>query len=192
MRKSLREMLPLFSLLILAGCGPIYGQAMRPSEGIKEFRITEGTLADLRPGSALLVYGPMAKTEKAYYICKGEDDSEFAAALASAGLFQTELHLERPFANVRPTAERLRGMSAAEVRNALQLKVAPDQILFGTIMEREVTVAPARGVIMTVGYRLEFFDLATHKSTVVEVKAKEPADQTIHAIVEELRRQLKG
>lgn len=190
MEKMMRNLLPLLSLLVLAGCGPIYGQAMRASEGVREFRVVEGSLADLQPGGALLVYGPMDKTDRAYYICKGEDASELASALQSAGLFDTELHIERPFKQVQPTAQRLRGMSAAETRETLGLDILPDRILFGTILVREITVAPARGVIMTVGYRLEFFDPATQKSTIVEVTVKEPADQCTHLIVEELQRQI--
>lgn len=179
-----------FSLLItlfLTACGPIFGQMMEADNGIKEFAVRKGNLGDLRRGESLLVYGPFAKTDDAFYICRGEDAAHFATELKKAG-FKTELYIEHTFKNLQKTAQSLRVKSPEELREELQLDILPDKILFGTILHRKFSVAPTKGVEVEEGFRLEFFDLKTGQSTLLEVSNEELVQNSVPTIVAEILR----
>jgi hypothetical protein len=175
-------------LLILSACGPIYSVVSKASEGIREFKVVEGDLSMLKPQGRLLVYGPFDKTEQAYYIAKGEDAAQFAASFARTGFQKSELYIEKNFAQLKHTAQQMRGSDAARIKKDYGLEAEPDTILFGTLVERgPVTVVPFRAVFLTT-YRLEFFDVASGASTVVEVQVKMRYEEIIPNIVEEIVR----
>jgi hypothetical protein len=183
-----RIILTLLFLLILSACGPIIGQMMKASEGISQYDVTSGNLSSLRPEGTLLVYGPFAKTKDAFYISRGEDAANFSAELQEQGVIQTRLFIERNFDRLEQTANELRGKNPEQIQNDLGLERRPHIILFGTILYRKTIIAPARGVIMDVGYRLEFYDIGSRKSTIVEVSIKDLAENCIPRIVEEIVR----
>ena len=188
----MRGLLAALLLLLLAGCGPIFGQMTALTDGVKEFRVVDGRLADLKGDGPLLVYGPFAKTPAAFYICRGEDAANLADALREAGLFRSELYLERNYDRVEATAKHLRTLTAAELKDQLGLARPPARILFGTILYRHTFIAPARGVEMEVGYRLEFYDVASRQTTTVEIGVKNLAEETVKQVVAELARRVRG
>lgn len=141
----LRFVIVLLLTVVLAGCGPLFGQISALSDGVKEVRVLKGELAGLPAGAALLVYGPFDKTAEAFYLCRGEDAADFAAALEEAGLFSAALYLERDFDRRAKTAAELRRTSGPELQRQLDLDQIPEMILFGTILERRTSVAPTRG-----------------------------------------------
>ena len=86
--------------------------------------------------------------------------------------------------------EQVRGLTPEQLRERYGLAEAPTRVVFGTIMKRETVIAPTRGVVMIVAYRLEFFDPASKDSTVLVVAVRDLAERCIPLAVEELRRQL--
>lgn len=175
--------------LALSACGPIIGQVMRTTDGIKNFQVIEGALSDLKPGSRLLVFGPFARTAEAFYISRGEDAYTFADSFNEAGLFQTETYLERDYARLDQRAAALRDKTPAQLAADLELKAPPQLILFGTLVERETIIAPTRGVVMTTAYRLEFFNPSTGNSTVLEVTVKDLFEDCIPSVVRAIMNQ---
>jgi hypothetical protein len=184
-----RFLLVAFALL-LSACCPLAGQLMKISEGIKFFAVREGQLSDIRSGGTLLVFAPFAKSEQAYFICKGELEEQFAVELTKAGLFQGESYLERRPAQLKATIAALRNASGEELQQQLQLQAAPLTVLFGTLLEREATVAPLRGVVMEERYLLEFYNVASKRSVKIEVAVRDLAEKSISALVAELQREL--
>ena len=49
-------------LLLLSACGPMIGGMMVSSNEVKDFKVVQGNLSDLRPGSHAVVIGPFDKT----------------------------------------------------------------------------------------------------------------------------------
>lgn len=139
-----------------------------------------------------IFFGPFAKTAEAFYICRGEDAANLSDALRDAGLFQSELYLERNYDHAEKTAQQLRGKTAAELQSELGLNRALGKILFGTILYRRTYIAPARGIEMEVGCRLEFYDVASRQSTTVEIGVKYLAEETVKEVVAELRQKIRG
>jgi len=178
------------TVLLLGACGPIIGGVMVAGNGVKEFRVTSGSLATLRPGARLAVIGPFDKTAEAFYICRGEDDAYFASSFKQSGLFAAELAIPDRFPKQMPKVSDWIGKSGAEVQQALALSAAPDYLLSGTILRREMVAAPAQGVIMKVSFRLVFLELASGQTTVVEVEVQELFQDAVPAIVTELARQM--
>lgn len=178
------------AVLLLGACGPIIGGMMVAGNGVKEFRVTSGSLETLRPGARLAVIGPFDKTAEAFYICRGEDDAYFASSFKQTGLFAAELSIPDRFPKQTPKAADWTGKSGAEVQQALSLASAPDYLMSGTILSREMVAAPAQGVIMKVAFRLVFLELASGKTTTVEVAVQELFQDAVPAIVKELGRQL--
>jgi len=177
-----------FSLLVavlLTACGPIFGQMMEANNGIKEFTVEKGTLGDLKRGESILVYGPFDKTDDAFYICRGEDAAHFAAELRKSG-FNTELYIEHTFKNLQKTAQGLRHKTPEQLREDLQLDILPDKILFGTILHRQFSVAPTKGVEVNEGFRLEFLDPKTGRSIIVEISDEELVQNSVPTIVAEI------
>ena len=180
----------VLSALLLGACGPIIGGLMVAGNGVKEFRVTAGRLTDLRPGARVAIIGPFDKTPEAFYICRGEDDAYFASSFKQSGLFATELAIPDRFPKQMPKAADWRGRSAAEIQQALNLAAAPDYVMSGTILRREMDAAPMQGVIMKVAFRLEFLEVATGKTITVESAVQELFQDAIPAIVKEFSRQL--
>ncbi|MDT8444151.1 MAG: hypothetical protein RQ722_07655, partial [Desulfuromonadales bacterium] len=63
-------------------------------------------------------------------------------------------------------------------------------IMSGTILTREMVAAPANGVIMTVAYRLEFLNLSSGGTTVIEVTVKELFQDVVPKAVEYMAKQM--
>lgn len=186
-----RAWLVLLLLVVpLAGCGLIYGQLTKVGDGIKSFAIVEGDLARIKAGGDLLVYAPFAKTEQAFYIARGEEAASFATKLEKEDLFRSEFLFERDVDDVEKTAQMLRGMSAAAVQQYAGMEHAPRLILFGTLLERHESVAPTRGVLMDITYRLEFFEIASRESTILEVQVRHLAEECVNEVVADLARRL--
>jgi len=186
------SLLLLVSLVLLpiAGCGLIYGQLSKSGDGVKSFAVIQGDLARLKGGGELLVYAPFAKTEQAFYIARGEEAASFATRLKEHGLFTTEFLFERDVDDVEKTAQKLRGMSAAEIKAFAGMAAPPRLILFGTLVERSETVAPSRGVLMDITYRLEFYEIATRESTILEVQVSGLAEECVTMVVKDLAKRL--
>lgn len=185
-----KNLLLLAMVLLLTACGPIIGQLMSASEGIKEFEVRSGRLEDLGGNRSLLIFAPFAKTDQAFFICKGEDEEHFAAEFNRVGLFKAEAYVERDARQVQQRREGLKEKSPEQLRQELGLERAPDLILTGTLLRRETTVAPSRGVVMDDSWRLEFYDPATRSSTVLEVVVRDLAEECIPELVKELARRL--
>jgi len=177
-------------LMLLAGCGPIIGGMMVAGNGIKEFQVVSGDLADLKGNLQLAVLGPFAKTDRAFYICRGEEAASFASLLDSTTEFSAEAAIPDRFPKQLPTTIMFHGQSPAQVQAALGLKSPPTLLLSGTILLREMVTAPAQGVIMHVAYRLEFFNLESNRTTIDEVEVKELFQDAIPAVVNELRHRI--
>jgi len=173
-------------LLLLTACGPMIGSNMVASNEVKDFKVVEGNLSDLQPGSRLVVLGPFDKTPQAFYICRGEDAAAFVSALNMSGLFAADLEINERFPDKLPTVDDFSGKNPAEVQKALGIQQSPDLLMSGTILSREMTAAPTKGVIMTAAYRLEFLSLKTGKKTIVEIKTQELFQNVIPVSVDYL------
>jgi hypothetical protein len=177
-------------LLMLSACGPIIGSMMVAGNGVKDFHIVSGDLANLPSGSRVVVLGPFDKTSEAFYICRGEDASAFVSAFNQTGLFAAELEINSRFPDQLPQAGKFAGMSPADTRQALGLERDPDLVMSGTILSRSMTAAPANGVIMTAAYRLEFLNLKSGKTTVIEVTTQDMFQDVVPASVDHMARQI--
>lgn len=175
--------------LLLAGCGPLIGFGSWLRDGIGDVTVT-GDPAPLRTGGELLVFAPFAKTDQAFYICRGEEAIRLAEELQRQGLFTTAVHLEREPGQLAGTANRLRTLSAAALKDELRLAREPRWLLFGTLVAREETAMPLRGVVMETVYRLEFYDIAARTSTVFEIEGHFLAEEMEAGIVAELGRRI--
>ena len=188
----MKRLLPLMLCLpLFVACGPILGQMMKASEGLKSFEVVDGNLSDLPEGKNLLVLGPFSITDEAFYIARGEDAANFSRGFKNSALFQTTLYIERQFDKVGDLEAKLRTSTPQQIKEMLDLKSPPDLILFGTILHRSTIVAPARGVVMDVGYRLEFIDLGTGSATIVEISVKELFEQCVPRVVSEVTRRTR-
>jgi hypothetical protein len=183
----------LFPLLVAsAGCGPIIGQVMKASTGLKEFKVVSGSVQDFAAVGAVVVIAPFPKTEKAYYISRGEDEWHIADGFRRAGLFATEYVFEGGPEKATATFEALRGSFPTEVQKRLSLAAAPDAILTGELLEREETVAPTVGIIQQMRLRLDLTNLKTRATTSIEISVKAIHKDTIPLIVSEIVRRARA
>lgn len=171
----------LFAFLLFSfftgGCGPILGQFMGRGEGVKSFEVVSGQVPQLKTGASILVFGPFAKTDDAFYICRGEDAAKFSDEFIRHGL-HSELYLAHGSAG-RVTLAAAKKMSGVELRTALGLTSPPDYLLSGTLTQRKMTVAPAHGVVMEEAYDLELLDLRTQATSRYRASVKDLAQETI-------------
>jgi hypothetical protein len=179
-------------LLFLAGCGPIIGASMVAGGGVKDFTVVSGQLQDLKPGSRVLVIAPFTKTEQAYYICRGEEAANFTTAFNTAGLFQADFHMEDRFGTDSAWLNSLKQKTPAQIQSELGLAEAPDLLMTGVILHRSTIAAPTQGIMMDVGYRLEFYDLHKQQTTQVEVQVKDLFQNCINSTVGELMARITG
>lgn len=184
--KRLLLIVPL--LLSLVSCGPIIGQLMRMADGVKNFQVVKGNLAALKKGQKVLVVGPFAMAPGAWDIARGDDAVFFYNEFNRAGSFPAELHMDDRYGKADKTITEVKAKSAAQLKADYQLESEPGLVMFGTVLSRETIVAPARGIIMEVGYRLEFYNPADGKSAVVEISVHEHFKDCIKLVVEELAR----
>jgi len=184
---NITKNLPLLILLfLLTACGPIIGQFERAGEGIKSFEVVQGKLSDLKGESSLLVLGPFGKTSDAYYICRGEDAARYDEEFNKTGLFRSELYVERNRQNIGKIVQDIRAKTPMEIKDEFGLAFPPEKVLIGTLLNRKTTVAPTRGVIMSEGYRLEFYDTRFQKSVIIEVFVKTRPESTVPSAVKEI------
>lgn len=171
----------LFALLLLSfftsGCGPILGQFMGRGEGLKSFEVVSGQVPQVMKGASILVFGPFAKTDDAFHICRGEDAAKFSDEFIRHGL-HSELYLAHGSAG-RVTLAEAKLMNAEQLRDALGLTIPPDYLLSGTLTLRKMTVAPAHGVVMEEAYNLELLDLRTRATSHYRAAVKDLAQETI-------------
>lgn len=179
-------------LLLLSACGPMIGGMMVAGNGIKDFKVIQGDVTALQMGGQVAVLGPFDKTDQAFYICRGEDAAAFASAFNQFGLFSAELDVDTRFPEKLPAATQFKGRTPADVQQALGLQKTPDMIMSGTILSRGMTAAPAKGVIMTATYRLEFLSLDDGQTTVIEVSAQDMFQDVIPSTVKHLAKQAGG
>ncbi|NTV12490.1 MAG: hypothetical protein HGA96_00930 [Desulfobulbaceae bacterium] len=188
MLKRLALVVPL--LLSLVACGPIIGQLMRAADGVKNFRVVSGDLASLRKGLHILVVGPFDMAPGAWEISRGDDAAFFLMELNRASFFSAELHMGDRYAKAAKSVAEAKAKSAAQLKADYALEAEPDVLMFATVLSRETIVAPTRGIIMEVGYRLEFYNPTTTKSTVVEIAVREHFKDCLKLVVDELARQV--
>lgn len=182
----MRKTLLAFVLLsfFCSGCGPIIGQFMATGEGLKSLETLSGQPPQLNAGASILVFGPFAKSDDAFYLCRGEDAAKFSDEFIRHGL-RSELYLAHGSAG-RVTLAAAQKMDAEQLRTALGLTNAPDYLLSGTLTRRKMTVAPAHGVIMEEGYELDLLDLKTQATSRYRAAVKDLAQKTIPDIASAL------
>lgn len=185
-----KAFLTIALLLLLSGCGPIIGSMMAAGNGIKEFRVVSGNLSALRPGARVAVLGPFATTPSSFEICRGEEAALFAATFNQTGLFPAELAMTNRLAKPAPRSADWQGQGPAAVQQAMGLAHPPELLMSATILHREMVAAPAQGVIMKVGYRLDFLELASGQTVSVEVSLQEMFQEAVPATVKELAKHL--
>jgi hypothetical protein len=201
-------LLLLASLLLLSACGPLYGQMMKFSEGLKSYEVLRGDPAELKKARNLLVVGPFLNADDEHHMClpkeggtfpftaeiifisKHNDAQRFAAGFERAGLFETELYLDLYYDRTEETAKRLKRMSASEMQTELNLKQIPELILFGTVRKLEHKIAPLRGVIVDVDYELEFYNPGSGQSTVIAVSVFEMFNEDLNTIIRAIKNSL--
>jgi hypothetical protein len=179
-------------LLLLAGCGPIIGAAMVAGGGVKDFTVVDGQLQALRPGAQLLVVGPFDKTPQAYYICRGEEAAEFVSAFNTNGLFQADFHLAERFTDNTSWLKELKEKSPEQIQAELKLDRTPELLLTGVILHRSTVAAPAQGVLMRVGYRLQFYDLRSRQTTAIDIEVKDIFQDCVAAAANALAEKLSS
>lgn len=182
--KRLLLVVPL--LLSLASCGPILGQLMRMADGVKNFQVIKGDLATLKKGEKILVIGPFETAPGAWDIARGDDAVFFYNEFNRAGFFPAEVHMSNRYGKAAKVVAEVKAKNAAQLQVDYQLDNEPGLVLFGTVLSRETIVAPTRGIIMEVGYRLEFYNPTNGQSTVVEITVHEHVKDCIKLVVEEL------
>jgi len=188
MLKRLMLVIPL--VLSLVSCGPIIGQLMRAADGVKNFQVVSGDLVALRKGQHILVVGPFDMAPGAWEIARGDDAAYFSTELNRSGFFYAELHMGDRYAKAKKNIAEAKSKSAAQLKVDYELEAEPDLLMFATVLSRDTIVAPTRGIIMEVGYRLEFYNPTTTKSTVVVINVREPFKDCIKLVVEELTRRV--
>lgn len=186
MKKSLFAL--VLSLFMLSGCGPIIGQFMGSGEGLNSFEVVSGQPPQVKSGASILVFGPFAKTDDAFHICRGEDAAKFSDEFIRHGL-RSELYLAHGSAG-RVTLAEAKKMSGAELRTALGLTAPSDYLLSGTLTRRKMTVAPAHGVVMEEAYDLELLDLRTQATSQYRIAVKDLAQETIPDVAAALVKKL--
>lgn len=210
MMKIPRCFLLLTSLVLLSACGPLYGQSMKLSEGLKGYEVVKGDVAELKKVKNLLVLGPFLGASDEHHMCipreegtfpftsdiifisKHNDAQRFAAAFEKAGLFDTELYLEVYYDRIEETTKRLRAMNRLEMEKELKLKTAPELVLFGVVKKIEHKIAPLRGVLVDVQYELEFYNPETRQSIVIDVAVFEMFNEDMNTIVKEIKNRMAG
>ena len=186
MSKRLLLIVPL--LLSLVSCGPIIGQLMRMSDGVKNFQVVKGDLAALKKGQKILVVGPFETAPGAWDIARGDDAVFFYNEFNRVGSYKAEVHMGDRYGQAAKTIAEVKTRNAAQMKADYKLETEPGLVMFGTVLSRETIVAPTRGIIMEVAYRLEFYNPADGKSSVVEITVHEHFKDCIKVAVEELAR----
>jgi len=163
---------------------------MVAGNGVKDFQVVRGDLSSIRTGSHLAVLGPFATTESSFEICRGEEAAAFATSFNQTGLFISELAMNNRLAETIPRSSDWRRISPEKAQRSLGLSNPPDMVMSATILYREMVPAPAQGIIMKVGYRLDFLELISGNETTVEISVQQMFRDAVPASVESLAQHL--
>lgn len=188
-RRSLVPVLSLLAVLAAPACGPVLGQLSRATEGTS-IRDVSGSPGGITAGSRLVILAPFPKTAEAFYIVKGEDERQFAAEFARLGLFKAETRFGPAMADGETAFKGIAAKTPAAVKAELGLASEPDILLTGTLLSRKTYVAPTRGVVMGVSWRMTFHDLRNGHSWTFDAESKELAEMTIPRIVEAIGKRI--
>ena len=206
--RIVKSLLVLALCTTLSACGPLYGQFMKTSEGLKNFEVTKGDITDLRGVKNLLVVGPFLGAGDEHHMCipkedcifpynaeidfvtKYNDAQRFANGFRKAELFETELYLEVYYDKLEETTNRLKSMNSQEIQKELELSNPPEMIFFGTVKKRENKIAPARGVVVDVHYELEFYNPETKQSILIDVAVFKLFKEDLKTILQEMKYRL--
>lgn len=196
--------------LLITSCGPLSGQAVKSTEGLKRFEVVKGNLAALREVESLLVFAPFLGTggqrqecpagEECIYpynreidfVTKYNDAQRFAEGLQKAGLFATELYQQVHYDQAEATVRRLKSMTGRQIQTELDLDRRPGMILFGMVSTRNREVAPLRGVVIDVVYRLEFYNPESGQSILLDAAVKGLFKEDLRMIISEIKGRLAG
>jgi hypothetical protein len=171
-----------------AGCGPALGLLSKTTEGTS-VRDVSGSPDAIRAGARLAILSPFPKTDEAFRIVPGDDERNFAEAFKRLHLFEAET--ARTGAAGPEAARAFAGKSPAAVKAELGLSAEPEILLGGILLKRKTYVAPLRGVVMAVSWRLTFVDLKSGKEWTVEVETKELAEETIPRAAERIAERIR-
>lgn len=130
--------------------------------------------------------GPFAREPGAYYIARGDEAALFFQELNNIDNLRADLHIGKRYGDLPAMAAAIRSRSAAQLKEEYGHQVEPDLLMFGTILQRDTIVAPTRGVIMRVGYRLELYNPANNESTVLEITVKDLFRDCVKLVVAEI------
>jgi len=168
------------------------GGMMTASNGVKEFNLERGSLETLKPGSRLAVLGPFATTPSSFEICRGEEAAIFTSVFNQTGLFSAELAMNSRFSEESTQVADWHGKSPQSIKETFSLDNPPDVLMSAVILYREMIPAPTKGIVMKVGYRLDFLDLATGKETSVEIMVQEMFNDAVPSSVDALAKHIVG
>jgi hypothetical protein len=186
--RTLHVSVLVLSLLLLASCGPIVAQVMRGGEGVNESAVLSGSGPAPKAGSRLVILSPFAKTKDSFYLCRGEDEEALAESFRSKRIFEAVAVHRRSPEEAASLAASLKGKGPAKAKEELALSFEPDAVVTGTILTRKTMVAPLRGVVMDVSYRLDFLDLRTGSTWSATVAVRTLAEESIALVAEEVGR----
>lgn len=185
MKRRTTCLLPaLLALFAFSACGPLLGLASKTTEGT-DVRTIGGDPSAIKAGARLAILSPFPKTKGGFYIVKGEDERRFAEEFRRLGLFRAEAAPGSASADA-DAAKALAAKTPAALKAELGLAEEPDVLLTGTLLSRKTYVAPMRGVVMAVSWRLVFTELKGGRSWTVDAESKELAEETIPRIVERI------
>lgn len=173
-------------LFLLSACGPMMGSMMVASNGVKNFDVVHGQLQNLQPGTRLAVLGPFATTPSSFEICRGEEAAIFTSTFNQTGLFTAELAMSSRLVEDSPQVADWRGQTAAAIQQKLALQKTPDFLMSAVILYREMVPAPTKGIVMKVGYRLDFLALKSGQESSVEIQVQEMFQAAVPAAVDAL------
>jgi hypothetical protein len=134
--------------------------------------------------------GTFPFTSDIIFITNHNDAQRFAEGFKQADLFDTELYLEAYYDRIEETVKRLKTMNSLEIKKELDLKHLPEMILFGVVKKREHKVAPLRAIIIDVQYELEFYNLDSRQSTVIDVAVFEMYKEDLKTIIQETKNRM--
>ena len=117
MLKRLAGLMPL--LLLLSSCGPIIGQLMKVSEGVKDFRVISGNLAELDKARNILVVGPFAKAPGAYYIARGDEAGMFSQEINNTDNLHAELYIGNRYGDLAEMVSSIKSKSSAQLKKEI-------------------------------------------------------------------------
>lgn len=187
----LKKIILVVSLLLtVTACGPIIGQLMSLSDGVRNFQVVSGDLANLRKGEHILVVAPFELAPGGWQVARGDEAGLFSLEFNRAGFFNSELYMGDRYGKAAKAIAEAKAKTAAQLKEEYRLEAEPDVLMFATVLSRDTIVAPTRGLIQEVAYQLEFYNPGTRQSTVVKIAVRDRFRDCIKLVVAELTRQV--